>query len=411
MIEHFYDDPVTRDRHRTGPAGRYQDDFAGWLAARGYRRATARRHIRYVGYLSRWLADHDRALDELDEATIAAFVESLPASPYVRANKAGFADLVGGVQIFRRWLQDQGVLAVPAKPPVAPLIEAFEAWMVRHRQVSTVTLEGSYRPALLRFIAAAGDQPEQYAAAAVREFILAEASRVSRKRGQGIVSALRMFLRHLVSEGRCAVELVAAVPGVAHWKKQGLPKYISAAEVERILSTCDGVTAQGRRDRAMLLMLARLGLRAGDVTGLCLPDLDWPRGHLWVCGKARRREALPLPQDVGDATLAYLADGRPVADHGAVFLSLRAPHRPLDAGALGGIVARRAVQAGVVLPRAGSHVLRHSLATTLPGQGLSLAGIGSVLRHRDIDTTSIYAKVDVALLGSVARPWPLEVSR
>jgi len=413
VIEHYYDDPATRDRHRSGPLGGHVDGFAAFLATNGYKWSTGRRYIRYVGYLSRWLADQGRNLVDVDDKIIADFVAAVPCSPYVRTNKGRFPDLDNAVRLFLRWLQTEGVLPTPAPPPsaLAPIVEAFEAWMLLHRQVSTVTLARSYRPVLVRFIDAAGAQPEHYTAATIRGFILDQVVGVGRKkRGQGIATAVRMFLRYLATQGLCAAELVDAVPTVAHWKKEGLPKYISPAEVERILATCDQATTTGRRDFAILLALARLGLRASDVAGMRLSDLDWFRGHLWVCGKGRRREAMPLPQDVGNAVLAYLVKDRPVTDHDMVFVSLHAPSGPVGGGAVGTMVARRATAAGVTLPRAGSHVLRHSLATALLADGVSLAGIGSVLRHKDLDTTSIYAKVDVALLSTVARPWPLEVT-
>jgi len=284
MIEHYYDDDATRDLHRAGPLGGHVDGFAAFLAANGYARATGRRYLRYVGYLSRWLADHGRALAHMDDSLVADFVEALPGSPYVRANKGRFPDLHAGIALFLQWLQVQGVRPspVPAPSTVPPVVEAFEVWMQRHRQVSTVTLAGSYRPVLVRFIAAAGDQPDLYTAAAIRAFILDQVAKVGRKRGQGITTAVRMFLRCLATQGLCPGELVDAVPSVANWKKEGLPRYIPVAEVERILATCDQATTTGRRDHAILLLLARLGLRASDVAEMRLPDLDWSRGHLWV---------------------------------------------------------------------------------------------------------------------------------
>jgi len=183
-----------------------------------------------------------------------------------------------------------------------------------------------------------------------------------------------------------------------------LPKGISAAELDRLLASCDRQCARGRRDYAILCLLSRLGLRAGEVAAMMLEDLDWRRGELVVHGKARTEEALPLPADVGEAIAGYLRSGRPRADSRSVFLRCYAPRRGLSAQAVTGIVYDACDRAGI--PRVGAHRLRHTAASQMLAKGASLAEVGEALRQRSAASTAIYAKVDRARLAALARPWP-----
>ena len=197
-----------------------------------------------------------------------------------------------------------------------------------------------------------------------------------------------------------------AVPKVPTWRLAKLPRYLPDADLERIVAACDRPGATARRDRAMVLLLARLGLPASDVVALRLCDLDWKQGRLHVAGKQRRETRLPLPQDAGDAILGYIKAERPTAATDHVFLTARAPIHPISASGLGDVVWRLIDRAGIQAPSHGAHILRHSLATRLLREGATLDTIGAVLRHRDADTTAIYAKVDTDLLRQVAQPWP-----
>jgi integrase/recombinase XerD len=217
-----------------------------------------------------------------------------------------------------------------------------------------------------------------------------------------------MFVRFLIADGHCAVGLDAAIPPVAHWRLAALPRFLQPDDVERVIASCDPASPVGRRDRAILLLLARLGLRAGDVAHLRLSDIDWRKAWIHVCGKSRRETRLPLSQEVGQAIVAYLQDGRPRTTIDAVFVRCRAPLRALDSqGAVTAIVARALRRAGVARPsRGAAHLLRHSVATSMLRHGASLQEIGVLLRHRSIETTQIYAKVDVTALRSIAQLWP-----
>jgi site-specific recombinase XerD len=216
-----------------------------------------------------------------------------------------------------------------------------------------------------------------------------------------------MFLRYLAIEGKVNSGLVCAVPSMANWAVSSLPRYLPAADIEKIVSHWESTTELGARNRAILLLLARLGLRAGDVASMKLNDIDWTQATIRVCGKGRCEALLPLTQEVGDALIAYLVYRRHRGSEGHLFTRARAPFRPLSAnGTVSAVVARTMARAGIRSPVRGAHVLRHSAATQMLREGASLQSIGSVLRHRSIETTEQYAKVDTNTLLLVAQPWP-----
>ncbi len=221
-------------------------------------------------------------------------------------------------------------------------------------------------------------------------------------------TALRMFLRFLTAEGRCAADLAGAIPVLAHWRLSSLPRYLQAEEVERIISCCDPNSPVGSRDRAILLLLARSGLRAGDIVQLRLGDIDCEDAVIHVSGKGRREVRLPLTQEVGCALVAYLQDGRPRSNTDVMFIRSRAPFRVFASHCAVSVIVERAMRrAGVTCQsRGAAHVLRHSAATSMLQQGASLQQIGAILRHQSIETTQIYAKVDVMALRQIAQPWP-----
>jgi site-specific recombinase XerD len=222
--------------------------------------------------------------------------------------------------------------------------------------------------------------------------------------------ALRGFLRFLSAHGFCRAGLEHAVPTIPEWRLSTLPRYIDAAQVERLIATCDLTTPIGLRDRAILLLLARLGLRAGDIVSLRLGDFDWQRGTLSVRGKGRRDTRLPLPQDAGNAVLAYLERARPRVAGDWVFFLLNAPIRPLTSSGVVTSIVRSAIRkAGIDTPTKGARLLRHSAATAMLRGGATLDMVGAVLRHRSPDMTAHYAKVDVPMLQQIAQPWPGDV--
>ena len=223
-----------------------------------------------------------------------------------------------------------------------------------------------------------------------------------------LCSRLRAFLRYLQVEGLISSDLAACVPSIRKWSLAGLPTFLSAEQLEHVLQSCDRDNAAWLRDYAVLMLLARLGLRAKEVVSLTLEDIDWHSGQLRIQGKGRRPATMPLPGDVGVALAAYLREGRPVSDSRQVFLRAYPPHVgfPSASGIMG--IARRALKrAGVSdLAHRGAHVFRHTLASELLRSGATLTEIGQVLRHQHHNTTRIYAKVDLASLRNLSLPWP-----
>jgi site-specific recombinase XerD len=249
--------------------------------------------------------------------------------------------------------------------------------------------------------------PRGWDADLVREVIVAETKRTSRAHVKTMAMALRGYLRFLSAHGFCKAGLEHAVPTIPEWRLSTLPRYIDAGQVERLIATCDLTTPTGLRDRAILLLLARLGLRAGDIVSLRLGDLDWRQATLSVRGKGRRETRLPLPQDAGDAVLAYLERARPRVSLDRVFFMLNAPIRPLTSSGVVTSIVRSAIRkAGIDAPTKGASLLRHSAATAMLRGGATLDMVGAVLRHRSPDMTAHYAKVDVTMLQQVAQPWP-----
>ena len=414
MIEDFFEHPFTLRYLRGGVTGPHIDAFADSLAEDGYTFGWTRGLLRGVAHLGHWLERRRIGVSDLNESVLVRFRAHLSRCRCVRRNEGLLWYCRSAPNRFLSWARATGVTSeVPPEDTIPPLIREFEGWMLRHRNVARSTL-GNYRLQLRRFLDAACDDPRAYDATGVRAFILAQAQRSEPVLAKRAVTAVRMLLRFLSVEGRCRPELVDAVPTVAHWKHGALPRYLSREVVEQIVASCDTTTRTGRRDHAALLLLATLGLRAGDVAALRLSHIDWSGGTLTVFGKGRREEHLPLPQDVGDAILLWVNDRRPSRMDDHVFLGVRAPWKPINRTSIGRIVAdaaqRFAARAGVTMPRVGAHVLRHSVATALLREGTSLPAIGALLRHRSLETTTIYAKVDVNLLSPIARPWPEEPS-
>jgi site-specific recombinase XerD len=259
---------------------------------------------------------------------------------------------------------------------------------------------------------ALGEDPATYDAHRIRSVILDQAQNCSRSYLTMMRTALRGYLRFLITRGKCKPWLDQAVPVFAHWRLSSLPRYLTDSEIERVIQTCKTDTALGKRDKAILLLLARLGLRAGDILDMCIADIEWKQGTLRVSGKGHREVRLPLPQDAGDALIEYLDQGRPLADTNRVFVRLCAPFRPfVRSCAISAIVQRALERAGIENPPSkGANLMRHSAATSMLRSGASLESVGAVLRHQSPNTTAHYAKVDVQMLSAIAQPWAGDTS-
>lgn len=408
MLTIYFEHPFTLRKLRSGPAGPYLDDFAAQLAQAGYSRDKIRAHLRGAGRFSGWAAQAGLAIEGLDARALAQFGRRLDAQGRLRCRRGQYSNTFVGARHLVDWLQARGVVPTPAVAGEPELLTEFCHWMHTQRGVTETTLK-SYRPALRRLLVVLGDQPEQYTAKQLRELVLERTRENKTSQAKTTVTVLRMFLRFLMTRGRCAPELLVAIPTIAGWRRRSsLPNYLCAEEVERVLDTCDCATAMGARDRAVLLLLARLGLRAGDVAALQLNDIDWEEGLFRVAGKNRRQTALPLPQEVGEALWHYVANHRPAVETSHVFITAIAPLAPFSRWMASAITARALRLAHIDAPSYGAHLLRQSAATAMLRQGASLEAIGAVLRHASIETTHLYTKVDVALLDQVVVPW-LEV--
>jgi site-specific recombinase XerD len=408
MLKKYFVSAQTLARINQGPTEPFIDDFANSLCESGYAASTGREYLWATAHLGIWMRVRGLTIGALDEKTIEEFADHLSVCSCFQRPHSYKRRAVHGAQKFLAYLRDRSVVAVkmPAGISRPEIINRFEHWMRCHRGVTESTLS-VYRRILLEMLEKLG-APAHYTAESLRKFLSERAGRHGRSRAKSVVTALRAFLRYLVAQGLCIASLVDAIPTFAEWKLSSLPRYLSYDDVERIVDAPDLATALGRRDRAILLLLARLGLRAGDVVGLRLDDIDWQEGSILLGGKGRRASKLPLPQEVGDAILAYLADGRPSVDCEHVFLRARAPNGMLKtSSAVSYIVESAAKRAKVEMPHGRAHALRHSMATNLVRSGVPLPAVGVILRHRSQETTAHYAKVDVPALRKVAQPWPL----
>jgi site-specific recombinase XerD len=319
-------------------------------------------------------------------------------------------EILHGARLFLTHLQEVGLIdgSTVDRTVVTPSsITEFRLWMQQQRGTCESTVS-NYEVHIRKLLTRVGEDSSTWDARSLRQFVL-EGSRTdgwaaAKKR----TTALRMFLRFLIAEGRCASELHEAVPVLVHRRLSSLPRYLSADDVERVIASCDRDSAVGQRDRAILLLLARLGLRAGDIVQLRLRDIDWKAASFQVSGKGRRETRLPLTRELGDALVTYLTRSRPQTDTETVFVRSRAPYRAFRSHcAVSVIVDRAFARAGVIRPsRGAAHLLRHSVATAMLRHGASLQDVAALLRHQSVTTTEIYAKVDVTALRTIAQPWP-----
>ncbi|MCB1689813.1 MAG: tyrosine-type recombinase/integrase [Halioglobus sp.] len=330
MLEFYLENQPKLRQLRQCPVGNYLDDFVQWPQSSGYKQRPAQLTLRAAAHFGHWLSEHDVPTEHADDQLIDTFAGHLPSCVCSHGFRGSDNYHAVGARRFLSYLQTIGTVPplIVTPVPVDPLANRFCDWMRQHRGVTEGTL-ANYLPLVEEFLAALGDDTSTYDARQVQDYILAVAHRHGEARTRSTVNAVRMFLRFLATYGCCSPDLVAAVPGIARWRLASLPRYIGAADVERVIATCNPGLAAGARDRAIILLLARLGLRAGDVRDLLLSDIDWSQGRLRVMGKGRCESWLPLPQEVGDAVLHYLEHFRPRIDDAHVFLRVYAPLGPL----------------------------------------------------------------------------------
>jgi site-specific recombinase XerD len=388
-----------------GPLAPYAEGFREHLLGQGYSWGSAAHQIHLMAHLSRWLEARGLVLAALDEHLAGQFAAARRADGYAALRSArALVPLLSYLRGLGAVLPPQ----VPALPTPAELVAArFGEYLARERGLAGDSVR-SYTGVARRFLAEAlGDDgsAEGLTGADVTGFVRRECARRGVASAKATVTGLRALLRFLYLAGQISAPLTGAVPSAACWQLAALPRAVSPAEVDRLMDSCDRDSAAGRRDFAILVLLARLGLRAGEVAALDLGDIRWRQGEIVVRGKGSRRDILPLPADAGGAVAGWLAGGRPRgAACPAVFVRLPSPHGRLASGSVSYVVRRACARAGITA--AGAHRLRHSAAAGMLAAGGNLAEIGQVLRHAQPGTTAIYAKADLLALSPLARPWP-----
>lgn len=408
MINQLFTFSSTIERLRQGPLSEYLDAYAVTVAEQGYTHDSIRQQIVAIADFSRWLkqkhidvqAMDSKVLDRFlrlrrrqqrarrgDPKTLARLLAMLCQRGVVKQRQQPVADNAREriTNDFRCYLLQERGLAPSTLLNYMPVVEQFLTERFHNRAPNLATLRAPH----------------------ITGFVLRHARQLSPVRAGLMVTALRSFFRYLRHRGAITTDLAGCVPTVPNWSLSTLPRFLPAATVERILERCDRTTAVGRRNHAILLLLARLGVRAGEVVGLSLDDIDWSTGQITIRGKGGKSAQLPLANDVGAAIAAYLRHDRPRSATRRVFLRHRAPLVGFgNSSTISSLVRRALKHAGVESAHTGAHVLRHSLATSLLRQGGSLDEIGELLRHQSPNTTAIYAKVDVTALHTLALPWP-----
>jgi site-specific recombinase XerD len=393
-------------RLRGNPLASHLRTFVTSLLKNGYADATVHDKLSLLDRLGQWLRRTGLAVTHLDERLVGAFVKHRQ-----RVQRGDLKTL----QQFLDYLRELGV--VPAqervrdRSPRANTLSGYEQYLRSERGLVVATIS-HYQYFARKFLTTRFREGpfllKAMKASDISDFILRHGQSMGVRRAQLMTTALRSFFRFLFQKGELPVDLAASVPTVANWRLSTVPKYLRAEEVKRVLQTCDRRTATGRRDYAALLLLARLGLRAGEVVALRLEDINWRAGEILVRGKGLVHDRMPLPTDVGEALASYLCRSRPACQTRRLFVRMRAPHLGLAGpSTLTAIVHRALARTDLHAPFKGAHLFRHSLATSMLRSGATLGEIGEVLRHRDPNTTEIYAKVDFDGLRSLAHPWPI----
>jgi site-specific recombinase XerD len=384
--------------------GPFVEGFSARLLELGYTPGTIRNVLKDVGQLGLWMEREGLEASQLSKDAVEGFLLSRRATGRRRVPSArGFAPLL-------RYLDNVGVLmpAGVASTPVDVLVGRYKDWLVLERGLAAPTVL-RYEVLARRFLEERADVVgsrfvENLAGSDVVGFLVRECARLTVGAGKGRVAELRSLLRFLYLKGLTPLPLATAVPPVAGWHDTRVPLGIATGDVQLLLDSCDRSSPDGVRDFAILTLVARLGLRSAEVARLELGDIDWRAGEIVVRGKARRQDRMPLPSDVGEALTAYLCDARPTVPIRQVFLALKAPTRAIRPDLVSDVARRACDRAGV--RRVGAHRLRHALATELLRRGSTLVEVSQILRHRDLATTAVYAKVDLVSLRSVALPWP-----
>ncbi len=407
-MNRFFSDRRTIERMTAGVLGHYVPEYAAMLHADGYTRLSGRRILESVAGFTHWLKRKRIA---------PAQITSKHAEMYLRFRRRGVSrPCTSAGAALTRWLKllsGHRVIAEPAIPaptPTEKIVADYDSYLLKERSLSwrtRMTYIPLARQFLLSIFGPVDVHLSKLRAADIINYVQQSAKGLSRTRAGLMRSTVRSFLQFARYRGDLTLDLAAHVPSIAGWSLSTLPKSLPPGQVKQALAHCPRTTNIGRRDYAILLLLARLGLRAAEVTDLTLEDIEWENARITIRGKMNRLDQLPLPADVGKAIAAYLKRGRPrTSTSRRVFLMAKAPRTGFKTASLVSFIAHQALtRAGIDAPRKGAHLFRHTLACEMLRRGRSLSEIGEILRHRSPDTTAIYAKVDLLALRPLALPW------
>jgi len=414
MIEKFFKQPATFSRLQSGLLGPHLSAVASALDQLGYSTGSIRLHLRAANHFGTWLREQKIEVHDINDAVVKRYLLGLARQRSVCSPEGRLPHAALGLRHLLKILRHRGAVKTPADV----VLTLIDEWLERfdrhldHVAGCEFKSRGNYlryaRRLLYELFADAEVDWLKLSATVVTSFVRREAAKLRPSACGQPVTAVRSLIRFLAFEGFVSDGLLGAVPAVLTWRHSSIPRAISADEVDRVIAACDPTLEYGRREKAIVLLLARLGLRASEVIRLRIEDIDWVRGCVLVrAGKTHRERSLPLSQEVGDALAAFLREARPASTHRELFLRWKPPFRPLRSSvSICTLTQKLLRRAGISVYRPGAHVLRHSLATAMVINGVSFKTVADVLGHQSLATTEIYAKLDLGSLSQVAMPWP-----
>lgn len=412
MLNQLFSNPDVLKKFTASSLGSLIQSYATTLQTNKFSPSTMQHRIRAAAHFGYWLDTQYIEINNIDACTLEKFMNHLSTCNCPQSRPGEHFHTAIGARAFLTYLSKKGVI-----PPFLPmhnksesrelLLDKFFQWTQLNRGISRQT-GIAQRSHAVTVLDSLGDDPRCWDVRDIRQFVLSHFEQYKASYIKTVGSNLRAFLRFLVVEGLCQPELIDAVPKTAHWTLSEIPRHLTPESVDQVIAASSSISRSELRDRAAISLLAGLGLRGRDIVDLRLSDIDWNQGRIRVVGKGRRETWLPLPQGPGDALLAYLEQERPPSNYNQVFLRSRVPFQPFKGiGTVQRIVRLTLKNAAVEHPRGTTtHLFRHSLARRLLAQNIPLEGIGVVLRHRNLQTTAQYAKIDFDMLQTVVQPWP-----
>jgi site-specific recombinase XerD len=411
MIDSLFSWKKIRTRLRLGPAAPFLEDLASFLQQQQYRTLTVCQYVKAADAFGRWLKRNGYSINEINNVIVESYISKFRRRQCPNRASGVLPAAAYGVRKFLEFLRINGVISSQSETMLAPASQWLMPFSIH---LDRLGLAAGTRQIYLRFaqnllkdcFGTSIPDGQKLTADCIRKFVRSEAARLRPSSCRAPVTATRVFLRYLVMNGSIPVGLASAVPTIRQWKLASLPKYLSQEEVALVFAGCQA-TAVGRRDRAILTLLHRFGLRAGEVAQLQLENINWREGFILIrSSKSGRERMLPLLQDVAIDLITYLQNGRPQSNDRAVFLKCRPPYRALKGSSSISAIATNYIKRAGISGHRGAHVFRHTAATQMVCKGATFKDVADVLGHQRLQTTAIYAKLDLEKLASVALSWP-----